>query len=227
MAGTKKERIKVLIVDDHIVVRAGLRFMLQKHSHIEFVGEAGNRAEALAVIKKSQPDIILLDLDLGDENGLEIMPEITASAKNARVIVLTGWRDIEVHRQAVRLGAMGLLLKDKASDNIILAIEKVHSGEAWLDPMLVASLIAEISDAKKSTKANPEEQKINQLTKREKEVISLVGQGLKAGDIADRLFISEVTVRHHFTSIFAKLEVSDRVELMLYAYRNGLATPPI
>jgi DNA-binding NarL/FixJ family response regulator len=220
-----KAPIRILLVDDHAVVRTALRMVIQNQPGMVMAGEAGTSSEALDLAARERPDIVLLDVDLGGENGLDIIPELL-SACACRVIVLTGVRDPEVHYRAVKLGAVGLVQKERAVDVLIDAIQKVHEGQAWLDPSLTARVLSEVSSAGKSKKADPEEMKIASLTDREREVLTLISEGLKNKEIADRLFISEWTVRHHITSIFSKLEVSDRVELILYAYRRGLATPP-
>jgi two-component system, NarL family, nitrate/nitrite response regulator NarL len=226
MPDLMKEPIRILLVDDHVIVRAGLRMLLENHNGMEVVGEAGSRADAVSIAAREQPEIILLDLDMGNESGLDFLRELLATATRARVVMLTGVRDPEAHRRAVLLGAMGLVLKDKAAEDLIKAIEKVHAGEAWLDRSLTASVLSEISNFDTSSRPDPQAKKIKSLTGREREVVGLVCEGLKNKQIADRLFISEATVRNHLTSILSKLELSDRFELALYAYRHHLAKPP-
>jgi DNA-binding NarL/FixJ family response regulator len=215
-----------MLVDDHRVVRAALRLLIQSREGMTLVGEAGNRREAVAIARSAQPDIILLDLDLGDESGLDLIHDLLEAAGQARVIILTGTRDPEAHHRALGLGAMGVVEKEKAPEALLSAIERVHAGEAWLDPLLTARLLGEVSKVSRPKKPDPEAARIATLTAREREVVTLIGEGLKNRQIAERLFISEWTVRHHITSIFGKLEVSDRVELILFAYRHGLAKPP-
>jgi two-component system nitrate/nitrite response regulator NarL len=218
--------IKILLVDDHVIVRAGLRMLIENHMGMAVVGEAGGRRDAIAIAAREQPDIILLDLDMGNESGLDFLRELLATATRARVVMLTGVRDPEAHRRAVLMGAMGLVLKDKAAEVLIRAIERVHAGEVWLDRSLTASVLSEISNVDRAGKPDPEAKKIGSITSREREIVGLVCEGLKNKQIADRLFISEATVRNHLTSILSKLELSDRFELALYAYRNHLAKPP-
>ena len=218
--------IRILLVDDHAVVRAGLRLIIQSRTTMTIVGEAGNRDDALLLASSEHPDIILLDLDLGGDSGMALIADLIAAAGEARIIILTGLRDPEAHRQAVLLGAMGIVKKEKAAEVLITAIERVHAGEAWLDPSLMAGVLTEMTRSGKGRKTDPEADKIAALTNREREVIALVGEGIKSKEIAGRLFISETTVRHHLTSIFDKLGVADRVELLIYAYRHGLASPP-
>lgn len=217
--------IRVLLIDDHAMVRAGLRLLLEKITHIRVVGEADNMTDALAITSREQPDIILLDLVMSSESGLDYLPKLLTLSRESRIIILTGVNDPKLHQRAVQLGAMGLLLKDKAPEILIKAIEKVATGEAWLDRVTMANVLAELSRPNK-TDASSEEAKVASLTKREREIISLVALGMKNKQIAERLLISEITVRHHLTSVFSKLDLSDRFELIIYAFRHGLAESP-
>jgi two-component system nitrate/nitrite response regulator NarL len=221
-----KEPIRILLIDDHVIVRAGLRMLIENHKGMVVVGEAGTRIDALAIAAREKPQVILLDLDMGNESGLDFLRELLDAAAGARVVMLTGVRDPEAHRRAVHLGAMGLVLKDKATEVLIKAIEKVHAGEVWLDRSLTASVLSEMSQAREIRRADPDARRISSLTDREREIVGLVCEGLKNKQIGDRLFISEATVRNHLTSILSKLELSDRFELALYAYRHHLAKPP-
>jgi len=221
-----KEPIRILLVDDHVIVRAGLRMLIENHKGMVVVGEAGTGIDALEIAGREKPQVILLDLDMGKESGLDFLRELLDATAGARVVVLTGVRDPEAHRRAVHLGATGLVLKDKAAEVLTKAIEKVHAGEVWLDRSLTASVLSEMSHAVQTRKADPEAEKVGSLTSREREIVGLVCEGLKNKQIADRLFISEATVRNHLTSILSKLELSDRFEVALYAYRQHLAKPP-
>jgi len=216
------ERIKLLIVDDHPIVRVGLRALFAAHTHLVVVGEAGAPDGAVTATAKHQPDVILLDLNLGTESGLDVIDELTLHAPKARVLVLTGIADVRSHMQAMRLGAAGLVLKEKAPEVLVKAIEKVHAGEVWFDRVLMRQALAALADTTEAMRAGQEAAKVETLTPREREVIRLIGEGLKNQQIADRLFISEKTVRHHLSSIFNKLGVTDRLELVIYAYRHDL-----
>ena len=215
-----------MLVDDHAVVRAGLRMLLESQPGLSVSGEAATHAEALAQAASSQPDIILLDLDLGDDSGLDLLPALRSAAPDARVILLTGLRDAEQHRRAVRLGAMGLVRKEQAFGVLLTAITKVAAGEAWLDPAMVASVLTELAHARAVGQPDPETATLALLTSREREVIGLICEGLPNKQIGQRMAISETTVRHHLTSIFDKLGVTSRLELVIYAYRQGLNSPP-
>jgi DNA-binding NarL/FixJ family response regulator len=214
--------IRVLLIDDHTVVRTALRMLIESHPGFVVVGEAADRRGALALLAQVQPDVILLDIALSQISGVDLIPELRARAPRARVLLLTGIQDIEEHRRAVRLGARGVVLKDQAPAVLVKAIERVHAGEVWLDGMMVADLVSEIAAGSEP----PAEPEPVPLTERERQVIALVCEGLPNRAIAERLMISETTVRHHLTSVFDKLGVNSRLELVIYAYRHGLARPP-
>jgi len=218
--------VRVLIVDDHGIMRAGLRMLLESQPGITVVGEASTCADALALATSTQPDVIVLDLDLGGENAVESIPMLLRTAPDTRILILTGVRDPEVHRQAIRHGALGLVFKEKAVETLLQAITKVRAGEVWLEPTMIARVLGDLTRPHSSPQPSPEAARIASLTEREREVITLVGEGLRNKHIAARLYISEATVRHHLTAIFAKLDVSDRFELAIYAYQHGLAKPP-
>jgi DNA-binding NarL/FixJ family response regulator len=206
------------------MVRTGLKMLIESWSGVQVVGEVGTPAEAVQAVEVDEPDILLLDLDFtGDLGGLEHLQKLGSEGGETRIIVLTDMMDSEAHLRAVRMGAMGVVCKKKSPDDLRKAIEKVHSGEAWLDRSLTASVIAEIS---RKPKPDPEVERIATLTERERQVAALVCEGLANGAIGDRLFITETTVRHHLTSIFSKLEVSNRFELAIFLYRHKFADTP-
>jgi DNA-binding NarL/FixJ family response regulator len=212
-----------MIVDDHVVIRSGLRMLIEHDQQMRVVAMAGNQAEALERAAKETPDVIVLDLVLGDEDALSFLPELCQASPKSRVLVLTGVQNPDAHRRAIRKGAMGIVLKEHAADQLLKAIEKVNKGEVWIERSMMGSMIQELS---KPPKVDPEFAKIQSLTEREREVIALVGEGLKNKQVGERLFISETTVTHHLSSVFSKLEVSDRLELIIYAFRHGLAKMP-
>jgi two-component system nitrate/nitrite response regulator NarL len=223
MSAATSEPIRILIIDDHAVVRAGLRMLIDQNPAMKVVGVAGNRSEALALAASEQPNMIILDILLGDEDGLTFLPELREVTRNARVLVLTGLRSSESQRRAIRAGAMGIVLKEHAAEVLIKAINKVHQGEVWLDRSMMGAVLDEMTQA---PEIDPEGARIASLTDREREVIALIAEGLRNKQIAQRLFISETTVTHHLSSVFSKLDVSDRLELIIYAFRHGLAQLP-
>jgi DNA-binding NarL/FixJ family response regulator len=214
-----------MIVDDHSVIRSGLRMLIEQDQTMTVVAMTGTASEALQLAARERPDIIVLDLMLGDEDGLDFLPQLCKTSPNSRVLILTGVQGTDAHRMAIRRGAMGIVLKQQAADLLLKAIRKVHAGEVWIDRSMMSSVLSDVRN-ERDEEADPEAGKITSLTPREREVIALVSEGLKNKLIGERLFISETTVTHHLSSIFSKLDVSDRLELIIYAFRHGLAKVP-
>lgn len=215
--------ISLIIVADHLAIRAGLRLLLEKESTIKVVGMASDHSGAVASISKEKPDVVVLDGDLGEEDGFTLLPTLLEEVGSARIIVLTSKKDPQTHRLAVNLGAMGVVTKAADADVLIKAIEKVHQGEVWIDRTVMGSVL---TDFRTGRNGDPEAVKISTLTAREREIIRLVGLGLKNRAIAERLFISETTVAHHLSSVFSKLEVSNRLDLLIYALGHKLSKMP-
>ena len=219
------QKIRLLIVDDQLVVREGLRLLIENYPGIKVAGMASTHTEALEILERETIDLIVLNLELGGESALSFIPELRAGPSSAPVLVLTGVRDSATHQRAVQLGAMGVVLKKDAADRLIKAIEKVYQGEVWLDRLTLGNLLSQLS-SRGGISIDPEKKKIASLTNRERQVMALISQGLKNKQIAERLFISQTTVTHHLSSIYSKLGVSDRVELVVYAFANKLAKIP-
>ncbi len=218
------DAIRILLVDDHAIVRQGLQMFIDGEPGFRVIGMTGDRTTALELATREQPDVILLDLDLGHDSGLELLPDLRAAAPQARVILLTGARDPEQHLRAVQRGAMGVVLKDQATESLMAAIKSVHAGGAWLDPTLTLRLLSQQN--RPQPPRDPEADKIASLTEREREIVALICEGLQNTDISARLHISAITVRNHLSAIFGKLGVTGRLELAIYAFRHGLVTPP-
>ncbi len=223
-SGVSRDSIGILIVDDHAVVCSALRALIEKHPNRIVVGEAGNAADAVALAAKEQPEIILLDLCLGDENGVDLIPDLLKASSESRIILLTAVQDEDEFRRAVRQGALGVVGKGAPAEMLIKAIDRVNAGELWLNRQMTATVVTELRRAKSPPGRVIEPEPAARLTGREREVITLIGEGLKNKQIADRLCISETTVRHHLTSILKKLDLSDRVELLIFAYRHNMVT---
>jgi len=218
--------IRLLLVDAHAIPRAGLRLLLESRPELRVVEEATDRSTVLSVATQTQPDVILLGLSPGEPGGAQLLSDLGTAVSHAWVLVLTSEPNPQFHQQAIRLGARGVVHTEQSPETLFQAIAKVHAGEVWLDPALVAALLDELAPHNKSARQDPEGAKIATLSVREREVVALIGEGLRNKEIAQRLVISEQTVRHHLTAIFAKLRVSDRLELVIYAYRHSLATLP-
>jgi DNA-binding NarL/FixJ family response regulator len=220
------KRIQIVLLDYHELFRQGLRALLADQSHIEIVGEAGDCKTALAIVTELKPAIVLLDLNLDSELNTEVIPDLLAKAPGTRIILLTGIDDPDVLQLSVQMGVMGILQKSIHKRILVKAIEKVRAGEVWIDRTMMANVLDRLARQKAEEPPNEEQELIETISERELEVIALVGEGLKNKQIAERLSISETTVRHHLTSVYSKLEVSDRLELAIFAYRNDLATMP-
>ena len=218
--------IRIIVVDDHAVIRTSLRMLIESIDRFKVVGEAHDRASALTVAEREQPDVVLLDLDLGGDSRLEVLDDLLSRIEEVRVLILTGACNEEMQAEVVRRGAMGLVMKQQAAEILLKAIDRVYDGELWFDRSLMKRVIAQTTTSAGKAKGASEEEKLRIITPREREIITLVGEGLKNKDIAERLFISQRTVRNHLTSIFSKLDVSDRLELLLYAYKHNLTKPP-
>src|SRR5437667_9605309 len=169
--------IRVLIVDDHAVVRAGLRMLIDSQPSMKVVAEAGTRVEAVQAAAREQPDIVLLDLDMGGESGLSFLPDLLDAAREAKILILTGLRDPEAHRKAIRAGARGVVFKEKAVEVLIKAIDKVHGGEIWLDRALASSLLEELSHPNAALEGDPQPARIGHRTTRDKELTGDVSHG--------------------------------------------------
>ena len=213
-------KIRVIIVDDHSIVREGIRMILENDDELKVVGETENLPDALKVISRELPDIVLLDLDLDKVMSLDSMTEIFKASPDSKVLILTGVFDEEMHKRAIIEGARGIILKNQAGNTLLKAIKKVFRGEAWIERTLTVKLLEE---ANKTNQLNREEQKkINSLTARECEIIKLIAEGLVNKEIANRLSVVEKTIRNHLTVIYSKLGVTSRLELAIYASRHGL-----
>ena len=219
-------KIRILVLDHHTLVREGLCRLIEGQLGMEIVGEAGSLNQACAIAAETNPDLILLELNLDGELELQIISDLLQVATQARILLVTGLNENQLFHQAVNLGAMGVIRKEESSQTLLKAIRKVHAGEIWLDRTTIANVITNLTRGQMHKKKDPEAGKIGQLSEREREVITLIGRGLKNKQIAESLSISEVTVRHHLTSIYNKLEVTDRLELIIYAFQNNLAELP-
>ncbi|MGA8731172.1 MAG: response regulator transcription factor [Terracidiphilus sp.] len=200
--------IKVLIVDDHPVVRLGLRTMLESEENISVTGMAGSAKEAMAEVQKLRPDVVLMDLRMPEMEGAAAITELRRIHSNLRILVLTNYEEDEYILRALQAGAMGYLLKNTPQEEIVHAVEMVNENQRCVPPNIAARLMETIAR--------------EELTQRELEVLKLVASGLTNKGIAERLFISSKTARNHVASCLAKLSVNDRTEAVTTAVRRGL-----
>lgn len=229
MPTDKDSAIRVFLIDDHRTILWGLERLIEGGDRrMRVVGSATSYAEAVELLEGAAPDVIVLDLDLGTESGLDAIPKLAASHK-AKVLVLTGLRDEAVHHNAVIAGARGVVSKEARAETILSAIEKVYEGQLWLDRAAAGKVLVELSRRHAGRDSvSPEQQKISALTVREREIIALTAAnaGATARTIAEKLHISEHTLRNHLTSIYGKLGVANRLELFAYAHQQKLVKPP-
>jgi two-component system, NarL family, response regulator LiaR len=211
------EQIRVLLVDDHAVVREGLRTFLALQEGIEIAGEAADGEEAVRAGERLRPDVVLMDLVMPKLDGVAAMRILRERVPKTRVIVLTSFLDDDKLLPALRAGAAGYLLKNTPPQELVRAVRAAHAGEALLDPVVAARLVESLA-------ASGEEEPIDRLTKREREVLELIGRGLPNKRIALELGVAEKTVKTHVSHVLAKLGVTDRTQAAVIAVRAGLVS---
>lgn len=216
----KQKRFRVLLVDDHAVLLSGLQLLLDNTDDLEVVGEATNGAEALAACKSLKPDVMVLDINLGDTDGLGLVPEIKKIAPRTNILLLTMYGEEEYLQKALELGAKGYILKKASDSELLAAIRAVGRGETYLDPTLATSLVNLALGRNAGGAGKAADKQV--LSTREKEVLGLVALGYTNKQIAEELVISIKTVETHKANIKTKLGLKKRSELVQYAMENGL-----
>ena len=214
-----------MLVDDEQMVRSGMRMILESEDDLEVVGEAGDGAEGVALVRKLDPDIVLMDIQMPGMNGLEATREIVALGRDdsSRVLILTTFDLDEYVYEALRIGASGFLLKRTPAEDLIDGVRVVARGDALLSPSITKRMIGEF--AKRPTTEKRSLSELDELTDREREVLGLIAQGLSNQEIAGHLFLSEGTVKTHIKRIFFKLGLRDRTQAVILAYDVGLVEP--
>jgi two-component system, NarL family, response regulator NreC len=207
--------IRVLIVDDHAVVRAGLRMLIDAESDLETVAEAGTVRDAVFEVRSAKPDLVLLDVNLPGESGLEGLPKLLREHADAKVLVLSMQDDPRYVREAFAAGASGYVLKEAADVEVVTAIREVAAGGRYVNPELGARLVTAAAEAERRAEADP-------LSDREREVLVLLARGFTNQEIAKHLFISTRTAETHRAHVMQKLRLGSRAELVSYALANGL-----
>jgi two-component system, NarL family, response regulator DevR len=209
---------RILLVDDHEIVRLGLKALLEHQSHFEVVGEASTARDAVEKVEALHPDVVVMDIRLPGGSGIEACEEIVERFPNSKVIMLTSYAEDEMLFSAIRAGAAGYVLKQIGSDDLVRAIEAVSRGEALLDPAVTQRIFQEVRKAAKEEEASA----FSALTQQEKHVLLLVSEGKTNREIAKALFLGEGTVRNYVSSILSKLGVSNRAEAAAYAVEHNL-----
>src|SRR6516165_4464831 len=227
-----KPKIRIVVADDHPILRDGRCRLLALEEDFEVVAQAQDGRQVLDVLQPHEPDILLLDLKMPGLDGLATLQRLQIAKNKTRVIVLTASDDKNEFVQAMKLGTSGIVLKQTATELLIKSIRKVHAGEIWLDSHTTAAVIRQFVAAEEQQVAPPppplqatqRDRERSPLSQREREIVALVAQGFKNKEMAEKMFISEQTVKNHLHNIFDKLGVSDRLELALYAIHNNLHT---
>lgn len=209
---------RILLVDDHEVVRLGLKALIDRHDHFEVVGEAGSAREAIEAVEQLHPDVVVMDIRLPGASGIEACEKIVAKHPNTRVIMLTSYVEDEMLFSAIRAGASGYILKQIGGEDLIRALEAIGRGEALLDPAVTQRVFQEV----RKTGRDEEASFFLHLSQQEKHVLQLVSEGRTNREIAQSLFLGEGTVRNYVSSIFSKLNVNNRAEAAAYAVAHSL-----
>ncbi len=207
----------LFVIDDHPVLREGIKMLLEANGDLAVAGSAATASAALPALRERPPDVVLLDLDLGTEDGLELLPRILEAAPTSKVLILTALRDRARDEEALQRGARGLVLKDAPPEVLVSAVRAVAGGGLWFDPRVLAA-------PKKPAEPGPAD-RLAGLTAREREIVLLVVEGLRNEEVARRIGITEKTVRNHLTAVFDKVGVSSRLELVVLAFGAGFKKP--
>lgn len=212
-----KTKIRVFHADDHAIVREGVRALLSTEPDMELIGEADNGETAVEKIKALRPDVALLDLKMPHKTGLEVIAEVKANLPEVRILVITSFADDDNVFPAIKAGALGYLLKDSSPEDLLHAIRDVYAGQSSLHPIIAHKVIQELN---KPSSLPPTS---DPLTERELEILKLIAQGLTNQQMADKLVVSERTVRTHVSNILSKLHLANRTQAALFALREGYA----
>ena len=219
------DAIKIVIVEPLALLREALTCLVTNMGGITVVAGIGAAADVMPAVRTHAPDVVLFRVDPMVDEAVALLQELETVSECARTLVVTPSADPAVHSRAIELGAMGVISCDACGEVLSKAIRKVHAGELWLDRARTAGVVTRL--ARGHGHKDPEVMKLESLTRREREIVMLVAEGLRNKDIAERLFISEATARNHLTSILDKLELTDRFQLAVYAFRRGLVTCPV
>jgi DNA-binding NarL/FixJ family response regulator len=209
--------IRVLLIGPHTIVRAALASLIGGHSRMRVVADAA-LAMAGVLVEEHRPDVLIVMINDGWQEALDQLPTLLQVSPRTAVLLLTSAHANRAEQRAIALGVRGVLLLEEPTAVLLNAIEKVHAGELWRDRSRADGLVQQVTRAH----TDPVQAKIASLTRRELEILRLIGEGLRSAQIADRLFISQATVKNHVTSILAKLELSDSFDIAVFAYRHGL-----
>jgi DNA-binding NarL/FixJ family response regulator len=218
----ERDKIRILVVDDHAIVRQGLCLFIEVQEDMEIVGEGTNGVEAVELARRTQPDIVLLDLVMPEMDGIQATSRIIEQSPNSRVIILTSFGEEDKVLPAIRAGAQGYLLKDIAPNELVKAVRDAHRGDVQLHPEIARKLMSAVATGEMPAESRTSTGAFDELTEREREVLGLIADGLNNRQIAEKLFISQKTVKTHVSGILSKLGLADRTQAAIYALRHGL-----
>ena len=215
----KGKNITVMIADDHVLMREGLKQLLELGNNIEVIAQSGDGEETIKKAVECKPDVILLDINMPKLNGIEVLRRLKDMGQTSKIIMLTIHDAREYLFETMKIGANGYILKDSDSDSLVKAIKDVYAGKTYLQPSIASMLVDEINS---KGEENKDLAKIKSLTRREYEVLTLLAEGINNKEIADKLYISEKTVKNHVSNIFKKIKVNDRIQAAIFAYKNNI-----
>lgn len=213
------ERIRVLIADDHSMVRQGLKQIIELEKDLIVIAQANDGDEAIKMVNQHKPDVILMDINMPGKNGIQAIRELKKEEENLKIIVLTIHEDREYLFKTLQMGALGYVLKDAEPSMLVTAIRTVNRGESYIQPNMTKELIKEFN---RVTLHERDKEVENNLTAREVEVLQLIAEGMINKEIAKHLYISEKTVKNHVSNIFKKINVSDRTQAAIYAFKHNI-----
>ncbi len=211
------DNISIVLADDHVLVRKGLKKILEMEEDLEVIGEASDGSEALEEVRGKRPDVLLLDINMPRMNGIEVAQVLKKEGSDTKVIILTIYDDREYLLELVKVGVSGYILKDVEPHNLVEAVRYVNRGETYIQPTLAKALITEYNRVAKPMAGDK-----RPLTPREKQVLAFIAEGMSNGEISQELGISEKTVKNHVSSILKKLDLMDRTQAAVFALKNKL-----
>lgn len=212
------KKISVVLADDHVLVRKGLKKILEMEDDIKVIGEASDGVEAIQIVKRKLPDVLLLDINMPRLNGVEVTKNLNEEKINTNIVILTIYDDREYLLELIKMGIKGYILKDIEPDGLIAAVRSASCGKTYIQPSLSGAIINEYNRITQSTKNNFRKP----LTTREKEVVKSISEGMCNSEIAETLSISEKTVKNHVSNILRKLKLTDRTQVAIFAIKNRL-----
>ena len=215
----KGKNITEMIADDHVLMREGLKQLLELGNNIEVIAQSGDGEETIKKAVECKPDVILLDINMPKLNGIEVLRRLKDMGQTSKIIMLTIHDAREYLFETMKIGANGYILKDSDSDSLVKAIKDVYAGKTYIQPSIASMLVDEINS---KGEENKDLAKIKSLTRREYEVLTLLAEGINNKEIADKLYISEKTVKNHVSNIFKKIKVNDRIQAAIFAYKNNI-----